>query len=236
MEVKKNNRLRLLQILSLFFILVMGLALTGCGKKKKKEASNVETVTVITTEATNAGTTEVTTAETTETKTTGTTEADTEKLTDEVTSADSTEEKTTEKTTETTTISEAVKPTEDTTEATTEAQEQLDRDGSYTSKEDVALFLHLYGELPQNFITKKEAQNLGWSGGSLEKYAPGKCIGGDKFGNYEGLLPAGKYHECDIDTLGKKNRGAKRLIYSDDGRIYYTEDHYETFTLLYGEE
>lgn len=232
MEVKKNNRLRLLQILSLFFILVMGLALTGCGKKKKKEASNVETVTVITTEATTAGTTEVTTAETTETKTTGTTEADTEKLTDEVTSVDSTEEKTTE----TTTVSEAVKPTEDTTEATTEAQEQLDRDGSYTSKEDVALYLHLYGELPQNFITKKEAQNLGWSGGSLEKYAPGKCIGGDKFGNYEGLLPAGKYHECDIDTLGKKNRGAKRLIYSDDGRIYYTDDHYETFTLLYGEE
>ncbi len=208
MEVKKNNRLRLLQILSLFFILVMGLALTGCGKKKKKEASNVETVTVITTEATTAGTTEVTTAETT----------------------------TEEKTTETTTVSEAVKPTEDTTEATTEAQEQLDRDGSYTSKEDVALFLHLYGELPQNFITKKEAQNLGWSGGSLEKYAPGKCIGGDKFGNYEGILPAGKYHECDIDTLGKKNRGAKRLIYSDDGRIYYTDDHYETFTLLYGEE
>ena len=69
-----------------------------------------------------------------------------------------------------------------------------------------------------------------------KKYAKGKCIGGDHFGNYEGILPSGNYHECDIDTLGRKSRGAKRIIYSDDGRIYYTEDHYETFELLYGEE
>ena len=62
------------------------------------------------------------------------------------------------------------------------------------------------------------------------------CIGGDRFGNYEGTLPEGEYHECDIDTLGADRRGAKRLVYSDDGRIYYTEDHYESFTLLYGEE
>ncbi|MBR1931620.1 MAG: ribonuclease [Lachnospiraceae bacterium] len=115
----------------------------------------------------------------------------------------------------------------------------LDPDGTYTSKEDVALYIHLYGELPPNFITKKEAQNLGWSGGSLEKYAPGKCIGGSRFGNYEGLLPEAdgrSYHECDIDTLGKKSRGAKRIVYSNDGLIYYTDDHYETFELLYGEE
>ena len=70
----------------------------------------------------------------------------------------------------------------------------------------------------------------------MEKYAPGCAIGGDKFGNREGVLPDGKYHECDIDTIGQDSRGAKRLVYSDDGRIYYTEDHYETFTLLYGEE
>ena len=86
------------------------------------------------------------------------------------------------------------------------------------------------------YTTKKEAKKLGWEGGSLEKYAKGKCIGGDHFGNYEGILPSGNYHECDIDTLGRKSRGAKRIIYSDDGRIYYTEDHYETFELLYGEE
>ena len=124
-----------------------------------------------------------------------------------------------------------------TTEPTPEPTPSLPEDGSYTTKEDVALYLHLYGHLPDNFITKKEAQDLGWSGGSLEKYAPGKCIGGDHFGNYEGLLPKGKkYWECDIDTLGAKSRGAKRIIYSDDGYIYYTDDHYESFTLLYGEE
>jgi guanyl-specific ribonuclease Sa len=120
-----------------------------------------------------------------------------------------------------------------------EEESGLDRDGTYTSKEDVALYLHLYGELPSNFITKKEARALGWEGGSLEPYAPGKCIGGDRFGNYEGLLPdvkGRKYYECDIDTLGKKKRGAKRIIYSSDGQIYYTGDHYESFELLYGEE
>ena len=90
-----------------------------------------------------------------------------------------------------------------------------------------------------NFITKKEAQELGWSGGSLEPYAPGKCIGGNRFGNYEGLLPeknGRKYTECDIDTLGKSKRGAKRIVFSNDGLIYYTDNHYESFTLLYGEE
>ena len=124
-----------------------------------------------------------------------------------------------------------------TSEPTPEPTPTLPEDGSYTTKEDVALYLHLYGHLPDNFITKKEAQDLGWSGGSLEKYAPGKCIGGDRFGNYEGLLPKGKkYTECDIDTLGAKSRGAKRIVFSDDGCIYYTDDHYESFTLLYGEE
>jgi len=112
-------------------------------------------------------------------------------------------------------------------------------DGVYTSKEDVALYLHTYGRLPSNFITKDEARDLGWSGGGLEDYAPGKCIGGDRFGNYEGLLPekdGRTYTECDIDTLGKSSRGAKRIVFSNDGLIYYTDDHYESFTLLYGEE
>lgn len=115
----------------------------------------------------------------------------------------------------------------------------LDPDGVYTTKDDVALYIYTYGELPSNFITKKEAQKLGWSGGSLEPYAPGCCIGGSYFGNYEGLLPeknGREYTECDIDTLGKKSRGAKRIVFSNDGLIYYTDDHYESFELLYGEE
>ena len=88
------------------------------------------------------------------------------------------------------------------------------------------------------FITKKEAKALGWSSGSLEPYAPGKCIGGDSFGNREGILPnTYKYIECDIDTLNKDQRGAKRLVFSKGCEvIYYTDDHYESFELLYGEE
>lgn len=126
-----------------------------------------------------------------------------------------------------------------TPQPTPEPTPTLAEDGSYTSKEDVALYIHLYGHLPENFITKKEARSLGWEGGSLEPYAPGKCIGGDYFGNYEGLLPekkGRKYTECDIDTLGARSRGAKRIIFSNDGLIYYTDDHYESFELLYGEE
>ena len=114
----------------------------------------------------------------------------------------------------------------------------IDEDGSYNTKEEVALYIHTYGKLPSNYITKKEAEALGWSGGSLEPYAPGKSIGGSRFGNYEGVLPSedGRvYTECDIDTAGKKSRGAKRIVFSNDGLIYYTEDHYETFELLYGE-
>ncbi len=126
-------------------------------------------------------------------------------------------------------------------EATTapETERKLDRNGSYTSRDDVALYIHQYGKLPGNFITKAEAQKLGWSGGSLEKYAPGKSIGGNRFGNYEGKLPkkSGRtYTECDIDTRGASARGAKRIVFSNDGLIYYTNDHYNTFILLYGNE
>lgn len=151
--------------------------------------------------------------------------------------------------------SEAQEPAEEASEEPAQASDQetaaeepaeaaaetpaIDEDGVYTTKDDVALYLHTYGHLPSNFITKKEAEKLGWSGGSLEPYAPGKCIGGSHFGNYEGILPekdGRSYTECDIDTLGADKRGAKRIVFSNDGLIYYTEDHYETFELLYGEE
>ena len=124
-------------------------------------------------------------------------------------------------------------------ETETPEEPLLDEEGIYTTKEDVALYIHLYSHLPRNFITKKEAEKLGWPGGSLEPYAPGMCIGGSRFGNYEGLLPEAEgrsYTECDIDTLGAEKRGAKRIVFSNDGLIYYTEDHYKTFELLYGEE
>ena len=128
-------------------------------------------------------------------------------------------------------------PTEPPTEAPTEPP--IDEDGWYYSKEDVALYLHTYGKLPGNFLTKNQARALGWSGGSVERYKQGAAIGGDNFGNREGLLPNAsgrRYFECDIDTLGKSSRGAKRIVFSNDGLIYYTDDHYASFTLLYGGE
>ncbi len=115
----------------------------------------------------------------------------------------------------------------------------IDEDGWYYSKDEVALYLYTYGKLPENFITKSEAQELGWTGGTVENYKEGAAIGGDKFGNREGLLPkksGRQYYECDIDTKGKGSRGAKRIVFSNDGLIYYTDDHYESFELLYGEE
>ena len=116
----------------------------------------------------------------------------------------------------------------------------LSEDGTYTSKDEVAEYLYLYGHLPSNFITKKEAKKLGWvsSEGNLDEVAPGMSIGGDYFGNYEGLLPEADgrdYYECDIDFDGTY-RNAKRIVFSNDGLIYYTEDHYESFEILYGEE
>ena len=130
-------------------------------------------------------------------------------------------------------------PTKTPAPAPTEAPAEeaaLDEDGSYTTKEDVALYIHTYGHLPPNFMTKKEAEAAGWSGGALDRVVPGMCIGGDRFGNYEGLLPKAKgrqWTECDINTLGAKSRGPERIVFSNDGLIYYTPDHYESFELLY---
>ena len=121
-----------------------------------------------------------------------------------------------------------------------ETEPSISEDGTYTTKEEVAEYINLYGHLPSNFITKKEAKNLGWvsSEGNLNEVAPGMSIGGDYFGNYEGLLPEAEdrdYYECDIDFDGTY-RNEKRIVFSNDGLVYYTEDHYESFELLYGEE
>ena len=121
--------------------------------------------------------------------------------------------------------------------AANETQALPDEHGVFTTKEDVAAYLVAYGHLPENFMTKDDARALGWDGGGLDDVAYGKCIGGDRFGNYEGLLPEASgrtYTECDIDTLHENSRGAKRIVFSNDGLIYYTSDHYESFTLLYG--
>jgi len=130
---------------------------------------------------------------------------------------------------------------ESTKDSTVEAGENgsinVEENGNYTSKDDVALYIHTYGKLPLNYITKAKAQEMGWDPekGNLSDVLPGMSIGGSAFGNYEGNLPRAtgrRYFECDIDYEGGY-RGAKRLIYSNDGLVFYTEDHYKTFEQLY---
>lgn len=109
-------------------------------------------------------------------------------------------------------------------------------DGEYTAKMEVAAYLYQFGRLPANYLTKNEAQDLGWVAqkGNLWKVTDQMSIGGDRFGNYEGLLPkknGRQYYECDIDYNGG-SRNAKRIVFSNDGLIFYTDDHYESFEQL----
>lgn len=102
-----------------------------------------------------------------------------------------------------------------------------------TGFEEVAQYIAQHGTLPDNFITKAEARALGWDPqkGNLHEVAPGKSIGGDIFQNREGKLPSKNgrvWRECDINYKGGY-RGSDRIVYSNDGLIYKTEDHYNTF-------
>ena len=120
-----------------------------------------------------------------------------------------------------------------------EPEPAIAEDGIYDTKDEVALYLYTYHHLPSNFMTKKEARREGWQSGALNRTIPGMCIGGDVYSNYEGILPKKRgrtYYECDIGTIKKKSRGAKRLVWSNDWNIYYTDDHYESFELLYGDD
>ncbi len=121
----------------------------------------------------------------------------------------------------------------------TETSSVPDPEGYYYDLENVVLYLDAYEELPPNYITKSEARDLGWQGGSVERYMDGAAIGGDRFGNREGLLPKASgrtYTECDLNTDGASSRGAERLIFSNDGLYFYTEDHYESFTEVWVED
>lgn len=113
---------------------------------------------------------------------------------------------------------------------------QVQESGTYTDKDHVAAYVHQFKKLPSNYITKKDAEKLGWKDqGTLDKVAPGKSIGGDRFGNFEKLVPdkeGRSWKEADIDYV-KGNRNGKRIIYSNDGLIFYTEDHYKSFKQLY---
>ena len=146
--------------------------------------------------------------------------------------------------TETPALPEATEAPEPSPEATevpepaSEPEPAISEDTRCDDKDCVALYVYTYGHLPSNYMSKKEARRRGWNSGALSRVLKGMAIGGDRFGNMEGYLPHQyNYTECDIDTIGKKSRGAKRIVFADGGvLVYYTEDHYETFELLYGEE
>ena len=128
-------------------------------------------------------------------------------------------------------------PEKDDPDEDAEQPASLAEDGRYYSKEDVCEYLITYGHLPSNFLTKDEAEDLGWvsNKGNLWDVTDRMCIGGDRFGNREGLLPDKKgriWYECDVNYEGGY-RTAERIVYSNDGLIYYTDDHYESFTQLY---
>lgn len=106
----------------------------------------------------------------------------------------------------------------------------------YTEAQDVVDYLAAYDELPPNYLTKEEARELGWiaSEGNLWEVAPDASIGGDYFGNFEELLPKADtrdYYEADINYEGG-HRNAERLVFSNDGLYFYTDDHYESFEEL----
>ena len=115
--------------------------------------------------------------------------------------------------------------------------DQLDESAYYYEKDDAALYLYTYNKLPENYIKKSEANKLGWDSqkGNLWDVADGYVIGGDNFGNREKLLPVKegrKYFEADVNYQGGY-RGPERIVYSNDGLVFYTEDHYESFEQLY---
>ena len=102
-----------------------------------------------------------------------------------------------------------------------------------TQQKRVVSYLQQHQRLPDYYITKKQAREQGWDArnGNLCSVLPGKAIGGDRFSNREGQLPAARsrvWREADINYQCGR-RGADRLLYSSDGLIFVTRDHYKNF-------
>lgn len=100
-----------------------------------------------------------------------------------------------------------------------------------TEENKVISYVKENHRLPEYYITKSEAKKQGWnpSQGNLCEVLPGKAIGGDYFGNREGRLPKDeKYFEGDVNySCG--NRNADRIIFTKNGDVYLTKDHYRSF-------
>lgn len=121
----------------------------------------------------------------------------------------------------------------------------VESDGIYTTRDSVAAYLCKFDKLPGNYVGKDEGKKLYEAAGntfSKWNFNPwttlGVMIGGDTFNNfasnpnnYHATLPEGNYREADVE-YSAKNRGTKRLVYQAGCVIYYTADHYETYTRL----
>ncbi len=142
--------------------------------------------------------------------------------------------------------SDSEKTTSSSSVATKSIYEAVEESGLYTTKDSVAAYLCKFDKLPSNYVGKNEGQSLYESktGNTFSKWnfnpwtTIGVMIGGDTFNNYannpdnyHSTLPEGDYREADVD-YSAKNRGTKRLVYQSDCVIYYTADHYETFSRL----
>lgn len=204
------------KILSLFLILALCIGLAACTAEVHMD---VDTEIRLPDNLTTTATQVETTTTTIRYKTQGTTAAPTTLATAPPTTSrpiQKTSVTITDPPTTTTTLLTTTKPT----------LPPIDEDGIFDSKEDVALYIHTYGKLPQNYVTKSQYNKS-------DRY---QCVGGDRFMNREGRLPYGEtYYECDIDTYGITSRGAKRLVWTKSGIVYYTGDHYVTFIQLYEE-
>lgn len=102
-----------------------------------------------------------------------------------------------------------------------------------TNDEIVVKYLKEHGELPDYYITKSEAKSLGWvpSKGNLCEVAPGRAIGGDIWTNRQKSLPTKsgrRYFEADLN-YNCGNRNADRVVFSNDGLVFVTFDHYRSF-------
>ncbi|WP_186367080.1 ribonuclease [Yersinia aldovae] len=102
-----------------------------------------------------------------------------------------------------------------------------------TQLKPVVKYLQTHHRLPDFYITKQQARAQGWEPkrGNLCNILPGKAIGGDRFSNRERQLPEAKgrnWHEADV-SYRCGHRGSYRLLYSSDGLIYLTQDHYKHF-------
>lgn len=213
-------------LLCMFVALITAISVSGCNALEEAEISNPEA----------SGTASITEAGSNETNALSQA-AESQLAEEEIQTAQTAQTAANTETESAPPQTTAVMPEETAAYETTSPTPSVDKKGSYTSPEDVAAYIHTFGTLPSNFITKSEARDLGWdnSKGNLWDVAEGKSIGGDRFGNYEGLLPKAegrKYTECDVNYEGGY-RGSERIIFSNDGLIFYTDDHYQTFTQLY---